>query len=1072
MAGTAPCPAASATVTVNVVEEPDPGSNGTLTLCSSDVPADLFTSLGGSPDAGGTWTGPTGAAFSGTFTPGTNAPGVYTYTIAVPPPCTSVSATVTVNVVAAPNAGSDGATTLCISSPATALFPSLGGVPQAGGAWTTPGGGAFSGTFTPGTHAPGVYTYTVAGTAPCPAASATVTVNVVVEPDPGGDGFITLCSTDAPMDLFSNLEGSPDQGGVWSKPGGTITSGIFDPTIDEPGVFTYTLSVPPPCSSVSATVTVEVVDAPEAGSDGALSLCITGMGTDLFPSILGSADDNGTWTGPSGAAFSGTFLPGGDTPGAYTYTVPGSAPCPAASATVLVSVVDVPQAGNNGILNLCATGTSADLFPVLGGADAGGTWQGPGGVFGGTFDPATDAPGSYTYTVQGQPPCPAASATVTVNVVVDADAGSDGSLTLCATDASVTLFGLLGGTPQVGGLWLSPAGVAFAGTFDPSAHQPGLYTYVVTVPQPCQNDTAVVNMTVITPPNAGQNATIDLCASAPALDLYSVLNGAPDLGGAWSGPGGAFAGSFDPGTGQPGTYVYTIFGTAPCPNDQASVTVGVEPIPNAGTNGSLTICPEAPSVALFGVLGGNPDTGGSWTAPYGSPSNGVFDPATSQQGAYTYTVHGNITCPDSLANATVNIFLIDEPDAGPNAVTCDLEHTLSATGNWSSGSWSGPAGITFTDPTSPNTTVQSAQGGSYVLTWSTISDDGCGSGDSVTITFTDAIVPLVSTTNAICNGSCNGGATVSATGGNTDAAGHTFVWSAGTPVGQGAQVTGLCAGAFTVTVLDMNGCSETATFVIEEPPPHAIQTIEATPETSPGSCDGSLVGGSAGSTRYSVNGGAGYQASATFTGLCPGTYTVVVQDASGCLASGSATVASPAPVVAGFSWSPDPIYVNNPLVSFQNTSTINAQTFLWDFGGTGSSTATSPVHAFPGVLGADYMVCLTAFDANGCPDTYCVRVEVLDLLTVWVPNAFTPNADGINEVFRPVFNLPEVVDYEFMIFDRWGEQIFTSIDPGQGWDGRVRSATAQTEVYVWKLIYRDPLNVERKELVGHVTLLK
>src|SRR5690606_1037863 len=158
--------------------------------------------------------------FSGNCDPSCDPSGVYTYTIYVPPPCTSVGATVTVDVIDAPNAGSDGSITLCISSPATDLFPSLNGAPQAGGTWNDPSGGAFSGSFTPGQDLAGEYTYTVAGTAPCPAASAVVVVNVVEEPDPGGDGFIALCNTDASEDLFDSLEGNPDQGGTWANPGG------------------------------------------------------------------------------------------------------------------------------------------------------------------------------------------------------------------------------------------------------------------------------------------------------------------------------------------------------------------------------------------------------------------------------------------------------------------------------------------------------------------------------------------------------------------------------------------------------------------------------------------------------------------------------------------------------------------------------------------------------------------------------------------------------------------------------------------------------------------------------------
>ncbi|MBK7287534.1 MAG: hypothetical protein IPI95_10750 [Flavobacteriales bacterium] len=139
--------------------------------------------------------------------------GVYTYTINVPPPCVNVSSTVTVAVQAPPNAGSDGALTLCISSPASNLFTSLGGSPDAGGTWSGPSA-ITGGSFDPATMNAGDYTYTVAGTSPCPADNAVVTVTVVATPDAGTPGSITLCASDVAIDLFGELGGTPDAGGA------------------------------------------------------------------------------------------------------------------------------------------------------------------------------------------------------------------------------------------------------------------------------------------------------------------------------------------------------------------------------------------------------------------------------------------------------------------------------------------------------------------------------------------------------------------------------------------------------------------------------------------------------------------------------------------------------------------------------------------------------------------------------------------------------------------------------------------------------------------------------------------
>ncbi len=1069
--GTAPCPNDQSVVTVTVVSAPDPGVNGAITLCSIDASIDLFAQLGGSPDAGGTWSGPS-PVVGGTYDPAMMTAGVYTYTITVPLPCVNVSSTVTVGVVQPPDAGLDGALTLCITSPATALFGALGGTPQAGGTWSGPSP-VVGGLFNPATMSAGAYTYTLIGTSPCPNDASTATVTVVTEPDPGGPGFLTLCATDAPADLFSMLEGSPDQGGGWTTPGGATFNGQFDPTTMSAGVYTYTINVPPPCASVSSTVTVDVIAPPNAGLDGSITLCLSGSATPLFGSLGGAPQLGGTWTASGGIPFSGTFDPATTPPGVFNYTVAGTAPCPADIASVTVAVTQLPNPGNDDILNLCIAGPPIDLFPVLGGADIGGTWTGPGGsAFGGTFTPGTNASGSYTYTVNGVAPCPSGSAVITVNVLSNADAGIDGALTLCESDAPYTLFNALLGSPDPGGSWFAPNGSVITGLFNPATQPAGQYTYILYVPAPCENDTAEVQVNLIQPVDAGTDGSATMCSNDAPLTLFNVLGGSPDTGGAWNGPVGVSEGIFDPSADTPGGYVYTVIATAPCPNMSATVDVDVNPLPDAGSNGAITLCPEAAPIQLFTLLGGTPMSGGTWTGPGGAASNGVFDPATSAQGVYTYTVLGILPCPNALASSTATVFLIAPPNAGPDAVSCTLEFTLNATGNWASGTWSGPTGITFSDPTDPASGVTAIAGGSYTFTWNVLSSDGCGTQDQVTITFTDAIIPVVAVTDAICNSACDGTAQVAATGGNTVGGVYSYQWS-NAIAGNTPNATAICAGSYTVTVLDMNNCNTIAPFTIGEPEVLVIDAIVDTDETCPGDCDGSITINDPQGAMYSINGGTSFVGTNVFTGLCPGAFVIVMQDANGCLASGGAAIAPAAPVIAGFTYAPETLLVNNPVAQFANTSTQNAVSFTWDFAGLGYSNVASPSFTFPGGLGDTYMICLTAVTINGCTDTYCEPVEVFDVLLVHVPNVFTPNKDDVNEGFMPVFNLPWAVrDYEFNIFNRWGERLYTTQTVHEKWDGFYMNDIVQNDVYVWTLKCYDKLTNELIERVGHVTVLR
>ncbi len=1068
VAGTTPCPADDASITVTVVDAPDAGTPGTITLCSTDAAIDLFAELGGTPDLGGAWSGPS-AVVGGQYDPATMTPGVYTYTIVVPAPCVNVSSTVTVSSIAPPDAGTDGSIALCASGSSVGLASGLGGTPDAGGVWDGPSivvGDAFD----PATMTAGTYTYTVPGTPPCPAAIASVLVTVSAEPFPGGPGFLSICSTDGLTDLFDRLEGTPDAGGSWTTPTGAPFSGSFDPTTMGSGIYTYTITVPPPCTSVSSTVTVEVIEPPSAGMDATFNVCLTDGPTDLFDLLGGTPDEDGTWTSPSGNTWSGTFDPANDEPGAYVYTVSGVTPCPAEAAAVTVSITEPAFPGEDDLLNLCISGDPVDLFPLLGGAEGGGGWTGPTGApFSGIFTPGTDVDGDYTYTLAGPSPCPASSALISVSVLTNADAGIDGIATYCAQPDTIDLFTLLSGTPDAGGEWYGTDGTVIGGSLDPSTANAGSYTYIVAVPSPCVNDTSVVVIDLITPASAGAPGQLTFCSNNSSASLFDGLTGDPDAGGSWSLEGTPTAGTFTPGTDPAGVYVYSVNGTAPCPNATATVTVTVHPLPQAGTNGAITLCPEADAIDLMDLLGGTPDGGGTWTGPGGVPSEGTFDPSTDTPGTYIYTVTGIMPCPDALASASVAIHVVPQPNAGPNTISCTLAQGLQASGVWSTGSWSGPAGITFANANDPASGVIAAQGGTYTLFWSTVSAEGCAASDSVQVTLTDAIVPVINGTDAICNGACDGTATVVTTGGNTVDGLFDHLWDTGA---SSASISGLCAGSYTVTVTDMNGCTAQAMVIIDEPEALAIDLVFDVDETCPGTCDGRIVVMDAAGVSFSLDGGTTVQNSNTFSGLCPGAFTVWMQDANGCTASAPATIGTPLPVTAGFFFDPDTLFIDEPIATFINTSSSNATSFIWDFGTGASSTEEFPTYSFPGGLGATYTVCLTAMDANGCADSICAPIQVFDLLLVHVPNAFTPNGDGFNDGFAPVFNQPWVDDYEFLIFDRWGERIFRSQVVDEKWDGRLGNEVVETEVYVWKLTCTDRLTGELIERIGHVTLLK
>ncbi|MBK9275243.1 MAG: PKD domain-containing protein [Flavobacteriales bacterium] len=143
-------------------------------------------------------------------------------------------------------------------------------------------------------------------------------------------------------------------------------------------------------------------------------------------------------------------------------------------------------------------------------------------------------------------------------------------------------------------------------------------------------------------------------------------------------------------------------------------------------------------------------------------------------------------------------------------------------------------------------------------------------------------------------------------------------------------------------------------------------------------------------------------------------------------------------------------------------------TYVWYVNGQPYSEERSPPYYLPPDATDDVEFALVVTNTDSCSST--------DMATVYpptcvnVPNAFTVDGDGNNELFFPVV-YPVVRFREFRIFNRWGEVIFRTSDPNTGWDGTYGGARAQDGVYVWKLRYSDGNNNEL-EKVGHVTLLR
>jgi gliding motility-associated-like protein len=171
------------------------------------------------------------------------------------------------------------------------------------------------------------------------------------------------------------------------------------------------------------------------------------------------------------------------------------------------------------------------------------------------------------------------------------------------------------------------------------------------------------------------------------------------------------------------------------------------------------------------------------------------------------------------------------------------------------------------------------------------------------------------------------------------------------------------------------------------------------------------------------------------------------------------------PPTADFSFTPLKPTENKP-TSFVNQS-IGAVSYHWSFGDGEISAETNPSHQYnkTGV----YDVCLYATNQSGCVDTLCKQVAAVVIPLFDVPNAFSPNGDGRNDILE--VRAFGVSRFNFRIFNRWGQLVFESNDPNTGWDGRFRGALQPMDAYAYtiSITFSDGTGASRS---GNITLLR
>jgi gliding motility-associated-like protein len=322
-----------------------------------------------------------------------------------------------------------------------------------------------------------------------------------------------------------------------------------------------------------------------------------------------------------------------------------------------------------------------------------------------------------------------------------------------------------------------------------------------------------------------------------------------------------------------------------------------------------------------------------------------------------------------------------------------------------------------------------------------------------------------------CAGAADGKALATATGGQTP---YTFSWSNG---GNAAQISGLTSGVYTVTVVDANGCSNVSTIALNEPTPLTV-SFKVNDLDCFGTSDGAIqveTSGGAPPYKFSLNNGP-TQTSNLFGGLTAGAYTLTASDANDCAQTEAIVVNAAIPLDVDLG---DDIKIGlgdqTTLQAVVNVPFDSILSVVWTPPFDTSECPDCLAQTVAPFVSTVYTIQVEAL--NGCTDQDKVTVIVDRRRQIYVPNVFSPNDDGVNDLFS-IYAKPGTVRkiLSLQIFDRWGEALYTLEDflpnsPTIGWDGSFKGDPLNPGVFVW-VAEIEFIDGERELFKGDVTIVR
>ncbi len=785
-----------------------------------------------------------------------------------------------------------------------------------------------------------------------------------------------------------------------------------------------------------------------------------------------------------------------------------AAPCP---PVILAPVDQGPLCTDSGVQNL-----TVNITGQQGGGNL--TWSGPGITSpSGAFDPAAAGPGSFTVTVTYEEGVCTYSATLDLNVSAVPVASFTAAGPICAGATTQVVFnGMAGPLAQYD--WSFAGGVveggSGAGPYTISWADPGTKTISLTITDNgCVSGLYTAEVEVIEPLAAPEVECQTTSTSSITFGWQPVAGASDYQVTVLNGPQGVLAGT-----------TYTINNLTP--NQEITIqviAVGTGPCGNSE--------PGEASCIANNCLPLNLTLSPSQTLCAGSSTQLAFDFNTSSAGPFvvTYAINGTQQAPVTLAdngiipfsNVTQNITLQvisiqDGADAncvypGNDTWTLTVSQPVDAgtaqaaarfcqgegapvnladliTGEQNGGIWTEVSAIPSTggafNAASGAFNPASQSAGTYQFRYFLDAAAPCADDETTVQVVVEATPKAVAGEDQLLT--CSVGV-VSLGGNSSSGTGITYAWTVNNPDivipdADNSLIDVNQPGVYTLTVTNELGCSSTDQVEVTSENASPVAEIGISEISCFQANDGAItiedVNGGSPPYQYSFNGGP-FNSQTQFAFLGPETYTLVVRDQNGCLSELSINLTQPEELT---------VTLVTDLEAGQNTieegesitlravfnPNVTLDTIIWQPDSLALSGNPTSISVMPTAT-TEFSV--TIIDTNGCMDADDETIFVRKVRPVFIPNAFSPDDDGFNDLFY-VHSRDNSVSRikSFLVFNRWGETMmelydFQPNDPAYGWDGRHRGRPMNPGVYVYyvEVEFRDGEIILYE---GDVSLLK